>query len=290
MQECKNWPVAYGESVKKKVVAALILGVLAILALFFFLGKRKEPETRFLTLYGNVDIRQVDLGFRVPGRLEKMLFEEGDTVAKGQAMAFLDDRPYQESAKKAEAERNAVGVALKNADTIYKRRELLVQTRSVSLENYDDSLAAKAELEAKLKEAQAAYQISCLNLQDTAIYSPSDGVILTRVQEPGTILQAGGPVYVLSLFDPIWVRAYVSEPDLGKIYPGIQATIYTDSGGVYKGQVGFISPQAEFTPKNVETTSLRTDLVYRLRIIVENRDKALRQGMPVTVRIELNEL
>jgi HlyD family secretion protein len=84
----------------------------------------------------------------------------------------------------------------------------------------------------------------------------------------------------------VWVRTYVDEPDLGQVYPGQKATVRTDSGGVYKGQVGFISPQAEFTPKTVETTELRTDLVYRLRVIVADPDEGLRQGMPVTVILE----
>jgi len=276
--------------VKKRGIIALILGLLLIggILLFLFLEKRK-PESGVLTLYGNVDIRQVDLGFRVPGRLEEMLFEEGDEVVKGQAMAFLDDRPFKEALKRAEAKRDSIEVALKNAEIVYKRRDQLVKTKSVSVENYDDSLASRDELAANLKEAEAQVQIAMLDLEDTVIHSPSYGIILTRVQEPGTILQVGNPVYVLSLFDPIWVRAYVSEPDLGKIYPGIKAKVYTDSSGVYQGHVGFISPQAEFTPKNVETTSLRTDLVYRLRVIVENHDRGLRQGMPVTVRIELDD-
>jgi HlyD family secretion protein len=77
----------------------------------------------------------------------------------------------------------------------------------------------------------------------------------------------------------------VPEPQLGRIYPGLPVLVYTDTSPEtpYEGQVGFVSPQAEFTPKSVETTSLRTDLVYRIRVIVANPDKGLRQGMPVTV-------
>jgi HlyD family secretion protein len=85
------------------------------------------------------------------------------------------------------------------------------------------------------------------------------------------------------------VRAYISEPNLGKIYPGmeVEVTNDTDPDRPYRGQIGFISPVAEFTPKSVETPELRTDLVYRLRVIIEQADAALRQGMPVTVRIPL---
>ena len=83
------------------------------------------------------------------------------------------------------------------------------------------------------------------------------------------------------------MRAYVGETDLGRIRPGMAAEVTTDSapGKVYHGQIGFISPVAEFTPKAVETRELRTDLVYRLRVIVDDPDQGLRQGMPVTVAL-----
>jgi HlyD family secretion protein len=93
----------------------------------------------------------------------------------------------------------------------------------------------------------------------------------------------------LQLLSPVWIRTYVTERDLGRIRLGMPADIYTDSrpNKPYHGQIGFISPVAEFTPKNVETTNLRTDLVYRLRVIVSDRDYGLQQGMPVTVKLKL---
>ncbi|MCK9516443.1 MAG: secretion protein HlyD, partial [Ottowia sp.] len=79
------------------------------------------------------------------------------------------------------------------------------------------------------------------------------------------------------------------EPDLGRIAPGTAVRVKSDSSDkIYRGQIGFISPRAEFTPKTVETTDLRTDLVYRLRVVIEDEDAdaALRQGMPVTVEVD----
>ncbi len=85
----------------------------------------------------------------------------------------------------------------------------------------------------------------------------------------------GAPVYSLSLRDPVYVRAYVGEPDLGKFAPGASVEVATDSSDRrYHGQVGYVAPRAEFTPKSVETTDLRTDLVYRLRIVVADADEA----------------
>jgi len=96
------------------------------------------------------------------------------------------------------------------------------------------------------------------------------------------------PVLTLALREPLWVRCYVDEPNLGKIRPGMKATILSDSfpNKTYEGRIGYISPTAEFTPKPVETTELRTKLVYQVRVFVKDSQNELRLGMPVTVRID----
>jgi HlyD family secretion protein len=100
----------------------------------------------------------------------------------------------------------------------------------------------------------------------------------------------GDPVYSVSLEDPLWVRAYVDEPDLGRIGPGDRVTVKNDLGESREGRVGFVSPRAEFTPKNVETENLRTDLVYRLRIVIEDHEGgSFRRGMPVTITLNKEE-
>jgi len=97
------------------------------------------------------------------------------------------------------------------------------------------------------------------------------------------------PVYTLALTEPKWVRAYLSEPDLGRVRPGMRARVYTDSqpDRAIDGQVGYISSVAEFTPKTVQTETLRTSLVYEIRIRVDDPQDRLRLGMPATVRLDL---
>ena len=128
-------------------------------------------------------------------------------------------------------------------------------------------------------------------LADAQLIAPSDGVILTRAREKGAIVAPGETVFTLTLATPVWVRTYVNEQDLGRIHPGMTAEVKTDSAPdkAYSGKIGFISPTAEFTPKTVETRELRTNLVYRLRVLVDNPDNGLRQGMPVTVTLDLGE-
>ncbi len=105
------------------------------------------------------------------------------------------------------------------------------------------------------------------------------------------MLNAGSTVLTVSLTHPVWVRAYVSERNLGDAKPGREILLYTDGrpDKPYHGKIGFVSPTAEFTPKSVETPDLRTDLVYRLRIIVTDADDALRQGMPVTATFDAGQ-
>lgn len=205
------------------IVAAIVLIAAAGYGFWYYQQQQDQP----LTLYGNVDIRTVNLGFRVDGRLASLTVDEGDPLQPGQLLGKLDDAPYINA----------------------------------------------------LQQAQ-------LNLHDTTLISPSAGTVLTRAVEPGTMLSAGGTVFTLSLTRPVWVRAYVNESSLGKAVPGAELEIYTDGrpNRPYHGKIGFVSPTAEFTPKSVETPDLRTDLVYRLRVIVTDADDELRQGMPVTVR------
>jgi HlyD family secretion protein len=100
-------------------------------------------------------------------------------------------------------------------------------------------------------------------------------------------VQAGQTIYTLTLNDPVWIRAYVPQPRLGRIKPGMTVGVSIDSmpGKRYEGTVGFISPDAEFTPKTVQTDQVRDDLVYRIRVIATDPDNVFRQGMPVTVQI-----
>lgn len=267
------------------LISSIIIAAAIIFIGFHFLKDEDQDET--LTLYGNVDVRQVDLGFQVPGRVKTMPFEEGDYVKAGSLIATIDNQPYTDQAIEAEANVQSVGSTLENAVRVYERRKELVRSGSVSVEDYENSFSEVSVLKANLKERAAALGVALTKLEYTQIFAPICGSILTRIREPGAVVRAGDPVYTLSISNPIWVRAYVNEPDLGIIYPGMEAKVYTDTenGKVYSGHIGFISPIAEFTPKTVETTTLRTDLVYRIRVTVDNPDRKLKQGMPVTIKL-----
>lgn len=142
--------------------------------------------------------------------------------------------------------------------------------------------------EAEAQAAAAAAQLALLRhrLTQTRLTAPVDAVVRSRLLEPGDMAGPQKPVFALAIADPKWVRAYVAEADLGRVRPGMAASVSTDSepGAALPGRVGYISSVAEFTPKAVQTEELRTSLVYEVRIEVEDGRDRLRLGMPATVR------
>jgi HlyD family secretion protein len=274
---------------KIKIITAVALLALIAGGAFFFFYEREPDDT--LTLFGNVDVRQVDLGFRVNGRVAGMAYEEGDLVEAGSLMGYLDPVPYQETLAQAKAELASSIAALQNAEWVLARRKEVVDSGAVSKESFEEAFYTAERLKEDVKGAMAKVEREETRLNDTEVFAPVEGTILTRIREPGAVVNFGEPIYTLSITSPVWVRAFVTEPQLGNIYPGMEAKIYTDTPElpVYKGHVGFISPVAEFTPKTVQTAELRTDLVYRIRVVVDNPDRLLKQGMPVTVKIDYKQ-
>ncbi len=223
-------------------------------------------------------------------------------------------RPEEiDQAKDAVAERKAL---LDNARLALDRREALLKRGSITREEVDNARTAVNEADARLRSAGEALRLAEIGprqedidaaraqlraedvavsqaerrLADSELIAPADGIILTRSRERGAIVNSGESIVTLTMSTPVWVRTYVNEVDLGRVQPGMPATVRTDTmaGKRYRGRIGFISPTAEFTPKTVETRELRTDLVYRLRVVVDNPDGGLRQGMPVTVTLPLS--
>ena len=147
-----------------------------------------------------------------------------------------------------------------------------------------------AEAEARLHGDEAQVKYLKRLLADAELLAPVDAIVRTRIMEPGEMASPQKSVYTLAIVDPKWVRAYVSEPDLGKVHNGMAAQIGVDSfpGKRFEGWVGFISPVAEFTPKDVQTDELRTSLVYEVRVFVKDASDDLRLGMPATVFLPLS--
>ncbi len=318
---------------------ALIAGAIALLWWW-----ERETNGRDLVLYGNVDLRQVDLAFNNSQRITEITVQEGDHVKQGQCIARLDTDRLAPQVARAEAElaaqtqvverlrsgsrpeeieqaranlRSAKADAA-NAERQYQRFQRLYKESSggaVSSQDVENAGATLeiavarvqvseatlelaiagprkeeiAEAEARLRASDAELALLRQELRDSQLISPVNGVVRTRIMEPGEMASPQRAVVQLAIVDPKWVRAYVSEPDLGKVRPGAKATVTVDSFPErnFSGWIGFISPVAEFTPKPVQTEELRTSLVYEVRVFVEDPQDELRLGMPATVHVPL---
>ncbi len=295
-----------------------------------------------LVIYGNVDLRQVDLAFNDNGRIAEVLVDEGAKVKTGDVVARLDtsrlapqvaqaaaqvaaqqavvDRLHNgsrpEEIAQARANLDAAKANAHNADLTFKRLTMLSESPggspSVTESQIDAARAAKdaadaqqsateqvlalavagprkedvAQAEAQLDAATAQLAVLKQQLADADLKAPEGGIVRSRLLEPGEIASPQRPVVSLAIVDPKWVRAYVAEPDLPKVAPGDAATVSIDGDArTLSGHVGFISPVAEFTPRTIQTTELRTSLVYEVRILVDDPNDLLRLGMPATVHL-----
>ncbi|NIJ19104.1 HlyD family secretion protein [Sphingomonas naasensis] len=324
---------------RRRLIVLAVVVVLLLVGIFTrgFGLMPGRPETE-LSLFGNVDIREVDMGFRVGGRIAAIGVDEGARVTSGQLLATLDtatieSRVAEADARVAQAQagydkaRNgaraqdigqararvaAAQAVYDNAQRDYARRQALVEPGAISRGLWEQTRAdrdrAAAQLAearqalsllqagtrredieaaaAELKSAQAARTSVTTDRSDTRLVAASAGTVVTRAREPGAIVQPGETVLTLSIDRPMRVRAYVAETDLSRVSPGMKVQVTADGNPkTYRGTIGYIAPRAEFTPKSVETENLRTDLVYQVRVIVDDPDDALRQGQPVTIRV-----
>ena len=201
----------------------------------------------------------------------KQRFRRADNLFK-KKMASAQERDD------AEARLNLAQAEVKAAG-----EELALALAGPRVEDID---AARATLNAQ----EARLELAEVVLKEADLYAPHDGIIRDRIQEPGDLASPQRATLTLALTNPVWVRAYAPETALGRLKPGMRASITTDSYAdkVYDGWVGFISPTAEFTPQTVETPDLRTKLVYQVRVYACNADDELRLGMPATVTIRLD--
>lgn len=331
---------------KRRFLIGGLIAVSLIAAIAAWRLMQGERAPTHLTLYGDIDLRQVQLSFNNSERIAAVLVQEGDRVKQGQLLARLDTARLEPQLAQAEAQAaaqlqivkrlrsgsrpeeiaqaranlQAAQADLANARQQYERWKSAAEIsagRAVRQQDVDNARTAVQvaearlavvqktldlaiagprleeinENEARLKAFEAQASVLRQQLKDAQLIAPVDAVIRTRVMEPGEMASPQRPVFSLAITDPKWVRAFISEPDLGKIKQGMAAAIAVDSfvDRRFEGWIGFISPVAEFTPKTVQTEELRTSLVYEVRVFVKDPADELRLGMPASVYLQVKD-
>jgi HlyD family secretion protein len=269
---------------KKKIRAVVIIAlVLAIAYLSFIFIKREENIlSKTIKVSGNIEATDVRLAFRVAGKIKELLTDEGKVVKTGDVVARLDTDELEKIKAEAEASLKAAEYTYQLAKDDYARMENLFQAGSISAQKRDTAKTASNSAKANVEALKASLELASTRLGFADLTSPIDGFVLVKSAEAGEVVQAGSTVFTVADLSDIWLTAYINETDLGRVKLNQEAQIKTDTypNKTYKGRVSFISNEAEFTPKQIQTTEERVKLVYRIKIQVDNTNLELKPGMP----------
>jgi HlyD family secretion protein len=326
-----------------KAKRPIIVGIIILIIIFGILIYlfRNQKDTGVLSLSGNIEVTEANVGFKLPGRIVELAVDEGDPVKAGQLLARLDSAELasvvmqnkaslQEAMTKlselkagsrtqeierAQANVSAQAADLEKAKKDFERADILYKNGAISASQFDATQSAYNAKTAQYKGAQetsslvregprkediqaAEYRVQQVRavvntseerLKDTTLHAPISGIVIRKNVELGETLAAGTPALTIGDLESPWVKVYVKEDRLGQVKLGQKAEVKVDSfmNKTYEGTVTFISSEAEFTPKNVQTEEERVKLVFGVKVKVKNVNGELKPGMPADVRISL---
>jgi HlyD family secretion protein len=267
--------------VGKRVIAVLMFIAAAVLAYIYFHAEKLNSDYT-VKVSGNIEATEIRLSFQVPGRLAERLVDEGYSVKKNQVLARLDKDELTKIKEQAQA-----GLAQAQSDYQLQQKQSirmadLRKNDAVSVQDNDLAQANFEVAKAKLQSAQRALELAEIRLNYADLASPVDGFVTVKSADVGEVLQAGSPVLTVVDLNDIWLTAYVNETDLGRVKLNQPVEVKTDTypDKKYTGRISFISQEAEFTPKQIQTAEERVKLVYRIKVVLANPNLELKPGMP----------
>ncbi len=289
---------------KKKVMIPLIVLVLLAGGFSLFFYYRGQRGARELQLTGTVEVTEVEISPELSAQVIALYHWEGDEVKQGDPLLDLDKsivesqlRAAKAASQAAEAQTLLARARMENAERDHNRYLQLYEAKAIAPSVYDayktsytvakNTYAASLE---QFKTAQAQASTLQVQLQKTHITSPITGVVLNRSVEAGEVVFPGIVLMTIGDIRNPWVRVYIGEPEIGKVRIGQQASVVVDAYPKrhFSGTLRYISSEAEFTPKNVQTYEERIKLVYEAKVYLSNEEGILKPGMPadVTLRLE----
>ncbi|MDD5634566.1 MAG: efflux RND transporter periplasmic adaptor subunit [Candidatus Omnitrophica bacterium] len=273
---------------KKFKLIAIIIPALVIAAfLTGYFIQQKIMHGKRIKVSGNIEGDDVRLSFRVDGQILELLTDEGNIIHQGDVVARLKTDELSKVVAKDEAALNAAKYEYELSSIDYIRAENLFKVGAISQQKRDEAKTRYDSAKANVDNIQAQLDLAITRLGFTDLLSPLDGFVLVKSSLAGEVLQPGTPVFTAIDLNNIWVTAYINETDLGRVKLNQEAYVITDTypGKKYRGWVSFISSEAEFTPKFIQTNAERVKLVYRVKIRVDNESLELKPGMPADAYI-----
>jgi len=273
---------------KRRIVIA-VSAVVIIGAVVVVQYHRSGRNDGMLELSGTIEVTEVNIGFKLPGRITELVVDEGQRVRKGERLAVLDSAELRNVAEQSRAAVRLAEAELEKANKDFERYGVLARDGAVTTQQFDSAKRAYDVARSQVEQAKAALGAAEVRLGDTVLYAPVTSVVLSKNVEAGETVAAGVAVYSVGDLDDPWVKVYVNETRLGMVKLGQKAQVFVDTypGKAYEGQVTYIASEAEFTPKNVQTQEERVKLVFGVKVGVKNVNDELKPGMPADVKILL---
>ena len=272
---------------KNRLIGLVSVLLIAAIALAIYLVIELTRDHNQIKVSGNIEGNDVRISFRVQGQILNLLADEGSNLKIGQIVARLNTDELIKIQKEAEAQAKNAEFQYKLSLDDYMRNENLYKAGAISAQNRDQYKTAADTNWANVKQMRAQLELANTKLGWADLASPLNGYILVKSAEEGEVVQVGAPVFTAVDLNNVWVTAYINETDVGKVKLNQRAIVKIDSfpHKSYKGWVSFISQQAEFTPKYIQTTTERVKLVYRIKVRVDNSSIELKPGMPADAYI-----
>ncbi len=258
----------------------LLIGMVGGVAWYWY--QKGSGNGTGLKVSGTIETTDIALAFRVQGKIKELLTDEGKPVRSGDVVARLEVDELEKIKAEAEASLKAAEFTNDRAHDDYLRYENLLKAGAIPAQKRDSAKTNADSARANLDALRASLDLAVTRLGFADLTSPIDGYILTKSAEAGEVVPAGATIFTVADLKNIWVTAYVNETSLGKIKLGQNADVKTDTypHKIYKGRISFISQEAEFTPKQIQTQEERVKLVYRIKVAVDNTNLELKPGMP----------
>jgi HlyD family secretion protein len=277
--------------IPKNIKIVLAVGAVALIAIGSYLYgvAQEERNARLLKVSGTIEGDDVRISFRVGGQIVELLTDEGMVIKEGDTVARLNTDELTKVRDNAKATLKAAEYQYSLDKLDYARAENLWKAGSISTQKRDEAKTKNDSSRANVEKAGADLALAETRLGFAELAAPLNGYVLVKSALTGEVVQIGAPVFTAIDLNNVWVTAYINETDLGKVKLDQEAYVMTDTyrGKKYKGRVSFVSSQAEFTPKFIQTTTERVKLVYRIKVRVDNASLDLKPGMPADAYIIL---
>jgi len=273
----------------KKKIKILVFVALACIAAasaadYYF---KKELHNKRIKVSGNIEGDDVRISFRVNGQILELLSDEGKVIRQGDIVARLKTDELSQIRDEAAARLKAAEYNYRLSKIDYERAKKLFGAGAISAQQRDTSKTQFDADKANVEQLRASLELAETRLGFAELASPLNGFVLVKSSLAGEVIQPGTPVFTAVDLNNVWVTAYINEADLGRVKLDQDAEVMTDTypGKKYKGRVSFVSSEAEFTPKTIQTTEERVKLVYRIKVRVDNSSLELKPGMPADAYI-----